>query len=559
MQTDIFSRINKCTMKITNLKGNIFGGVTAGIVALPLALGFGVQSGLGASAGLYGAMLLGLLAAIFGGTNTQISGPTGPMTVISATVVSIAIAKYGSIDGAMGVILLTFFLAGLFQILFGLLKIGKYIKYIPYPVLSGFMSGIGIIIIIFQIFPMMGLSSPTKIIDVFVELPNGIEQLNATAIYITLATVVIIYLFPKITKSIPSTLVGLIVITVISYLMKFDIPLIGEMPNGLPSLKIASFASVGLSELNMALLPAITLAGIGAIDSLLTSVVADNFTHTKHQSNKKLIGQGIGNMAASLIGGIPGAGATMRTVINIKSGGTTKLSGIIHSIVLLLILLGLGMYVAYIPLAVLAGILITVGIGIIDRRGLKNIFKVGRSDAFILLTVLTLTIFVDLLQAVAIGMVIASVIFMRKASDMVELNTELVKVDKFDREVPWEDEDTLTENKWKNVYIHRLDGPLFFGVAAKILERIHKIPTDAEVIIFRMKRVPFMDQSGLYALGDVIKQMQKMGIIVVLTMPQSQPMVLLTQNKFIPRVIPRDLVFNNIDDCAIWLKEFSEK
>jgi SulP family sulfate permease len=264
-------------------------------------------------------------------------------------------------------------------------------------------------------------------------------------------------------------------------------------------------------------------------------------------------------MAASLIGGIPGAGATMRTVINIKSGGTTKLSGIIHSIILLLILLGLGMYVAFIPLAVLAGILITVGIGIIDRRGLKNIFKVGRSDAFILLTVLTLTIFVDLLQAVAIGMVIASVIFMRKASDMVELNTELVKVDKFDREVPWEDEDKLTENKWKNVYIHRLDGPLFFGVASKILERIHKIPTDAEVIIFRMKRVPFMDQSGLYALGDVIKQMQKMGIIVVLTMPQSQPMVLLTQNKFIPRVIPQDLVFNNIDDCAIWLKEFSEK
>jgi SulP family sulfate permease len=546
-------------MKITNLRGNIFGGITAGIVALPLALGFGVQSGLGASAGLYGAMALGLLAAIFGGTNTQISGPTGPMTVITATTVSVAIAKYGSLDSALGVILLTFFLAGVFQIVFGVLKIGKYVKYIPYPVLSGFMSGIGIIIIIFQIFPMMGLPSPTKITSVFLEIPNGLKELNDLAVYLTLGTIAIIYLFPKLTKLVPSTLISLIAVTMVSYLLKLDVPLIGDMPKGLPAIKISAFSTIGFSELNMALLPAITLAGIGAIDSLLTSVVADNFTHTKHKSNKELIGQGIGNMAASIIGGIPGAGATMRTVVNIKSGGTTKLSGIIHSIILLLILLGLGRYVAYIPLSVLAGILITVGIGIVDRRGLKNIFKVGKSDAFILVTVLVLTVFVDLLQAVGIGMVIASVIFMRKASDTVEASTELVNVDKFDPEIPWEDEESLTKIKLKNVYIHRLDGPLFFGVASKMIERVNKIPKNAEVIIFRMSKVPFMDQSGLYALGDVIKQMQEMGITVVLTKPQEQPLVLLKQNRFIPTIIPRELVFESLEDCANWLKKFQGK
>jgi sulfate permease, SulP family len=545
-------------MKITNLKGNIFGGLTAGIVALPLALGFGVQSGLGASAGLYGAMMLGFFAAIFGGTNTQISGPTGPMTVVSAVTISMAIAKYGSLDTALAVILSTFLLAGVFQIIFGFLKIGKYIKYIPYPVLSGFMSGIGIIIIIFQIFPTLGLPSPTKIIDVFIEFPKALPQVNNVSVYLTIGTIIIIYLLPKITKIVPSTLVALILVTAISYLLKLQIPLIGEMPEGLPTLKFSAFTKLNLSDFNMILIPAITLAGIGAIDSLLTSVVADNITRTKHKSNKELIGQGIGNIASSLIGGIPGAGATMRTVVNINSGGTTKLSGIIHALILLLILLGLGKYVAYIPLSVLAGILITVGIGIIDKRGIKNLFKITKSDAFILVTVLILTVFVDLLQAVGIGMVIASIIFMRKASDMVEKSSVLTKVNKYDREIPWEDETNLSLHKWKHVYIHRLDGPLFFGVASQMLERINKIPKDAKVIIFRMKRVPFIDQSGLFALEDIIKEMQDLGITVVLTMPQTQPLYLFKKNKFIPNIIPEKLVFKSIEDCANWLTDFFE-
>jgi SulP family sulfate permease len=545
-------------MKPGNLKGDIFGGLTAGIVALPLALAFGVQSGLGASAGLYGAMILGLFAAIFGGTNTQISGPTGPMTVVSATVVSIAVVRFGGIDGALGVIILTFFLAGAFQVVFGLLRIGKYIKYIPYPVLSGFMTGIGIIIIVFQLFPVLGLASPGKVVEVFKELPDAINHRNNMAILLAAGTVIIIYIFPRLTKIVPGTLVALVIVTLISYLFSFDTPLIGEMPSGFPSLKISSLAHLSISDMSLVFLPAITLAGLGSIDTLLTSVVADNITRTKHKSNKELIGQGIGNMASSLFGGIPGAGATMRTVVNVKSGGKTRLSGIIHAILLMLIVLGLGRYVAFIPLAALAGILITVGIGILDTRGLRNIFKISRSDAIILIIVLSLTIFVDLLQAVGIGMVIASLIFMRKASDMVEANTSLTKVDRYDRELAWEDEANLPLNK-DHVYIKRFDGPIFFGMAAKVLERINKIPDDAEVIIFRMKKVPFIDMSGLYALEEVIKEMQKMGIIVVLTMTQPQPMSLLRKTKFIPDILPVKYLFNSIEECAGWLSEYSRK
>jgi SulP family sulfate permease len=541
-----------------NISGDIFGGLTAGIVAMPLALAFGVQSGLGAIAGLYGAMFLGFFAAILGGTNSQISGPTGPMTVVTATIASTAIARYGSIDSAWGIIILTFFLAGLFQVVFGLLKIGKYIKYIPYPVLSGFMSGIGIIIILFQLYPVLGLISPGEISGIFLKLPSSISIANINSILLAVATILIIYIFPFISKVIPGTLVALIVVTLASVFLSIDTPLIGAIPEGLPSLKLSSLAGLRLTDIALVLAPALTLAGLGSIDTLLTSVVADNITRTKHNSNRELIGQGIGNITASLFGGIPGAGATMRTVVNVRSGGRTKLSGVIHALFLMLIVIGLGKYVAYIPLAGLAGILITVGISIIDWKALKNLLNIPRADALILISVLLLTVFVNLLQAVGIGMVLASVIFMRKASVMVENNTSLQRVEKYDREIAWEDESALNLS-YKHVYIKRFDGPIFFGVASKIMERVNKIPVDAKVIIFRMKKVPFIDQSGLYALEEVIKEMQKIGIKVVLTMTQPQPLYMLKKNRMIPDILPEDCLFASIEECAVWLKDYCGK
>jgi len=395
----------------TNIRGNAFGGITAGVVALPLALAFGVQSGLGAIAGLYGAIAIGIVAALLGGTKTQISGPTGPMTVVAATIVMAEIEAYGSLEEAFGTIVATFILAGIFQILMGFAKVGQYIKYMPYPVVSGFMSGIGAIIIILQIFPFFGMVSPKHILDVFMELGSIAGSINLEAVGLALATLAIIYLFPKVTKLVPSALVALIVLTIVSTMMGLNVSVIGAIPEGLPDLHLDH---IHWDHPMTIILPALTLAALGAIDSLLTSVVADNMTKTKHESNKELVGQGIGNMAAGLIGGIPGAGATMRTVVNINSGGTTQLSGIIHGLVLLVILLGAGPYAAMIPLPVLAGILVSVGIGIIDYRGIKHTFHVPRADAFVMYVVLIMTVVIDLLQAVAVGMTLASLLFMKK-------------------------------------------------------------------------------------------------------------------------------------------------
>ena len=353
-----------------HLSGDFFGGLTAAIVALPLALAFGVQSGMGAIAGLYGAIVVGIFAALFGGTNTQISGPTGPMAVVASAVIAGEIAFYGTLEAAIGTIVATFVLAGLFQILLGVLKIGQYIKYIPYPVVSGFMSGIGSIIIIMQIFPFFGLSSPKTIVDIVSSLGSIVGQINMEAVFLAITTIAIIYLFPKVTKKIPSALVALVTLTTISTVMGLSVSIIGDIPKGFPDVHIDTLLAMDWHHPMLIVIPAITLAALGAIDSLLTSVVADNMTKTQHNSNRELIGQGIGNTLAGIIGGLPGAGATMRTVVNINAGGKTNLSGVIHGVVLIIILFGAGTYARLIPLPVLAGILITVGVGIIDYKGI---------------------------------------------------------------------------------------------------------------------------------------------------------------------------------------------
>ena len=318
-----------------NISGDIFGGLTAAIVALPLALAFGVQSGMGAIAGFYGAIALGFFAALLGGTKTQISGPTGPMTVVSAAIIAGEIEFYGSLDAAFGSIIATFVLAGVFLVLMGLTKVGQYIRYMPYPVVSGFMSGIGMIIIIMQIFPFFGMNSPSTIPAVFSCLTSIADELNVQAVGLSLATIAIIYFFPKITKVVPSTLVALLSLSILAVLMNLEVPIIGDIPKGLPDVHIDTILSMDWHHPMVIIIPAITLASLGAIDSLLTSVVADNMTKTEHDSNKELIGQGIGNIFAGIIGGLPGAGATMRTVVNINAGGTGKLSGMVHSIILL--------------------------------------------------------------------------------------------------------------------------------------------------------------------------------------------------------------------------------
>jgi len=304
----------------------------------------------------------------------------------------------------------------------------------------------------------------------------------------------------------------------------------------------------------MSLIPALTLAGLGSIDTLLTSVVADNITQTKHNSNRELIGQGIGNMAAGLFSGIAGAGATMRTVVNVKSGGKTQLSGMIHSLLLLTILLGLGRFVKFVPLSVLAGILITVGISIIDFKGLKDLLKIPKADAVVLITVLVLTVFVDLLIAVGIGMIIACVLFMKRASDLVESGYQSNVMTTFDKESPWEDEKDMPEEMRDQIYIQRLNGPIFFGSITRFQEVMNDIPDNVKIVIIRMRLVTFMDQSGLYAMETAVKNLHEKGITVLMTIIQPQPMYMLQKMNVIPDIIPEDKTFKTFEECTVYLK-----
>ncbi len=560
----------------SNLKGDLFGGITAGIVALPLALAFGIQAfsgvsdpsaaSIGAYVGLTGAMLLGFFAALFGGTHSQISGPTGPMTVVTATLVTGAwTASGGSISQVLLSMALAAIFCGLFQILFGLIKIGKYVRYIPYPVLSGFMSGIGVIIIIQQLYPLVGASKGGSMIDLLLGLPEAVASTSVTALLLGLGTVAIIYLFPLLTKKVPSTLVALIVMTVVSLFIDMDgVATIGKIPSGIP---MPFFAKEGVSlagidwgaVLVAAIVPGLTLAGLGSIDTLLTSVVADNITKTKHNSNRELIGQGIGNAVAGLFCGLPGAGATMRTVVNVKSGGRTQLSGMVHALLLLAIMLGLGSIVQYVPLSVLAGILITVGIGIIDFRGFRDLPKIPRADAVVLIVVFLVTVLVDLLTAVGIGMVIACVLFMKRASDLVEGGYSSQELTNFDKESPWDDEHGMPDTVAHKIYVQRLNGPIFFGTINKFKEVMSTVPSDAKIVIIRMRLVSFMDQSGLYAMEEAVKDLQARGIEVLMTIIQPQPLYMLTTHNVIPGVVPQNHTFKTFEECTEYLRNQLEK
>lgn len=557
-------------IETNNIKGDVFGGITAGIVALPLALAFGIQafggvdcpeaSSMGALAGLVGATLLGFFAALFGGTHSQISGPTGPMTVITASIVS---GAWASSQGNISAVLLSMSLAGifcgLFQVLFGLIRIGKYVRYIPYPVLSGFMSGIGVIIILQQLYPIIGKKSPASTLDMILNFPAAIaEGISVPALLLGLACIALIILVPKVTKKVPATLVALVVVTVVSLFTGLDSALtIGNIPAGLP---MPFFTKVQLDGIDWmvvvkaSLVPGLTLAGLGSIDTLLTSVVADNITKTKHNSNQELIGQGIGNAVAGLFCGLAGAGATMRTVVNVKSGGRTQLSGMIHAALLLAILLGLGSLVKYVPLSVLAGILITVGWGIIDFRGFKDLRRIPKSDAFVMIVVFLMTVFVDLLTAVGIGMVIACVLFMKRAGDLVEDGYSSKELSTFDKESPWEDEKDMPKDIHHHIYIERLDGPIFFGSITGFQRVMHDIPKDAKIVIIRMRRVPFMDQSGVYAMETAIKDLQVQGVKVLMTIIQPQPRYMLENHRIIPMLIPQENTFETFEDCTNYLK-----
>jgi SulP family sulfate permease len=534
-----------------NLKGDLSGGIVAGIIALPLALAFGVQSGLGAAAGLYG---VGIFAALFGGTATQASGPTGPMTVVSAAIVLFAIEATGSIEEGLGIVLMCFLAGGIFQIVLGLLGIGKYIRYFPYPVVSGFMSGVGLIIVFLQLWPLMGSSSPKSTLKVFTHISEPLAVINWAAIALGILTLVVNYTFPLITKKVPSVLVALLVGTGAAIALGLDVPVIGDIPKGFPPLKIGALMNVAPEHFAFIIQSGVTLALLGSIDSLLTSVIADNITKDRHDSKRELIGQGIGNVVAALFGGIPGAGATKGTVVAIKSGAKTRLSGITHGLFQLVALLGLGTLVSYIPLCVLAGLLISVGVAIIDYKGFKHLLDVPKADAAVMLVVLVWTVFGNLIHAVAAGVVLASVLFMKQASDLAETESTLTSLDP---EPVWDDESAIAKSNSNKVYIKHLYGPLFFGFSSGFRAMADELPDQAETLIVRMERVPYIDQSGLYALEDSIHKLSQEGKKVAISGLQTQPADMLRRIELIPNLIPEEQAFETFDEFEKWLKNES--
>jgi sulfate permease, SulP family len=518
--------------------GDLYGGLAAGVVALPLALAFGVASGLGAVAGLYGAIATGIVAAVFGGTPVQISGPTGPMTLVVTSVVAMNILPSGAVN--LPAVVAIFLVAGLLQIALGVFRVGSYIRYVPYPVISGFMSGIGVIIIVQQLFPMLGAEPPSSApMTILSNLHLLAGNINWNAVAISALTVGTVFILPRFTRAVPASLVALVVLTGVATLLKLDAPIIGKIPSGLPTLVIPSF---DLQQLLDLLSAALELAVLGAIDSLLTALVADNLTRTRHDSNRELMGQGLGNIAAGLIGGLPGAGATMRTVLNINAGGKGRLSGVIHGAFLAAVLLGLSGVLQHVPRAVLAGLLIAVGIDIIDRRGFSHIAKVPRSDAFLTIFVLALTVFTDLIIAVAAGLILASFVFMKKIGDVAERKTTLTLV----ADQPWADEMTIPDIVRNKLLIKHVEGPLFFGFASQFVDIARQAAIRSRILVLRMDHISYVDQTGVYALNDALTGLHAAGVRVLVVGLSVAHRDLLERLQAIPTVISAD-IFNDFD------------
>ena len=609
----------------SNIRGDAFGGITAGIVALPLALAFGVSSGLGPSAGLYGAIFISFFAALFGGTNTQISGPTAPMTAVSMVIIAGIIATNdGDVNKALPAILTVFLLAGLMQIGLGLIGLGKYIRYIPYPVVSGFMTAIGVIILVTQILPSLGyypkedmdyvdrfkpmaeeviLENILKeeagegilVLEDFKEtidraelvteadilkesqtlaaknasgvlgsikvLPRALKNINWLEVLLACGTIFIIYGFKRITTKVPSTLVALIVMSSIAILANLEYRPIPQIPEGLPQFRFEIFSSFSLASISPYIFTALALSLLGAIDSLLTSIVADNMTKTKHKPNKELVGQGIGNSIAAMFGGIPGAGATIRTVVNINSGGKTRLSGMIAGVLLFVILLAIAPLASKIPAAVLAGILITVGIGVMDYKGLRAIPSLPKditlgplklsSEVLIMLVVLILSSFWDLVYAVGIGLVIASLMFMKKIGDLTAERSDVKTL----KEELWSDEKGFPEQYKEEVFIKHIKGPLFFGSTSDFQALAQQIPETATHVVMRLDRMQYMDQSGLYAMEDMLQDLKIKDVEVLFVGLLRQPRYMMERIDIIPDFIPEEHIFKKFSKCIEWIKQ----
>lgn len=528
-------------IRFDNLRGDLFGGITTAIISLPLALTFGVASGAGAAAGLYGAVIVGLFAALFGGTSTLISEPTGPMTVVMTAIVTAMIAT--NPDNGLAMAFTVVMIAGLVQVLLGLLRLGRYITLMPYSVISGFMSGIGVILIILQLAPFLGQPSPPGgVLGTLRNLPTLLQQINPIETGLGILTLSILFLMPRhLRRYAPPQLVALVIGTVVSLLLfaDADIRRIGVIPTGLPALVLPTFTP---EQITVMILDGIVLGVLGCIDTLLTAVIADSLTRTDHDSNKELIGQGIGNLMSGLFGGLPGAGATMGTVVNIQTGARSALAGLTRALILLVVVLGAAQLTQPIPLAVLAGIALFVGFNILDWSFLKRAHRVSWQTTFIMYGVMLLTVFVDLIVAVGVGVFIANILTIERLSELQAQNVKAIS--DADDDVPLTDEERdLLDQAQGQVLLFYLSGPMIFGVA-KAIARQHNALGSYAAVVIDLRDVPLLDVTVSLAIENAIKDSvnSQRAVFLVCTSEQAKYLI---EGLGLAAIIPRDHILTD--------------
>jgi SulP family sulfate permease len=530
------------------IKTEILAGMTSAVVTMPVAIAYGYASGLGPYAGFVSAIVLGFVAALVGGTSGQISSPTGALTVAISVFVVTEIEIQGSLEAALPVLMAIFVLAGCLQLFFGLLKLGENIQYIPFSVISGFMSGVGLIIIVLQIPNTFGVPSGiyTSVISKILNIFYFFDHANWLAFAFVVTTVGIIYIFPKITKKIPSSLVALLVLTGLVYIFELDIDKLGAF-----SIDLSRFSLISLDQLSHVktllriLIAAASLAFIGSVNTLLTSVVADKMTNSVHNSNQELMGQGIGNLLAGFLGGFTGSGATACAVANIQAGGRNRISGITTAFFLLIFLIWGGDFIAEIPLAVISGIMISIGYELLDKVTLKKLIIIPRVDAFVMVAVMGLTAFYDLLFSVSLGLIISAIYFMKKMADQVEDDSNQSKLELMIYELIDTFDDA--ENFKDKVFIKTIKGPL--------LKTIRAISPNVEVVVFNMSLVPYMDYSGIRTFKDAILYLKSKNIKICFCELNKKNQSILYELDLIPNQVPEKYIFDSIESCVMWLDE----
>jgi SulP family sulfate permease len=539
-------------IKLDNLRGDLFGGVTTAIVSLPLALTFGVAALNSPVAGLYGAICVGFFAALFGGTPTLISEPTGPMTVVMTTVVATLTAR--DPENGLAMAFTVVMLAGAFQIIFGVFKLGKYITLMPYSVISGFMSGIGVILIVLQIPSILGQVAPKGgVVGTLTNIPSLISQASIPDVILGSLALAIIFLVPsKLKRYCPPQLLALVIGTIVSlvFFRESGIRTIGQIPIGLPEFQFPTFTS---EETTTVVIDGVALGFLGCIDTLLTAVIADSLTRTQHDSNKELIGQGIGNIVSGFCGGLPGAGATMGTVVNIQTGAKTALSGISRALILLVIVLGAAPLMQGIPMAVLAGIAVKVGIDILDWSFLKRAHVVSTKGAVIMYGVLALTVLVDLIVAVGVGVFIANILTIEKLSELQSQEVRTITDSDDDMQLSPIERDLLKQAQGQ-VLLFYLSGPMIFGVA-KAIAREHNAMAKVGTIIVDLSDVPMLGVTASLAIENVIKEAIEEGREVYLVGVKGATRTRLQRLKVLD-MIPEE---NQVTDRRIALEKAVDK